>query len=194
MYRKGKGIKFLIFQICVITSLSVPSCFCLWSYGIFKLFRIPGIDSKESIPPAYVDWRAGTTTLFLLCSPYGMGLKTALLRPLPPIYRYLSMYCGYLIDKFPLSIIGINIFTVYCFTTRFLASIDCYTVKFQHWVLDYIGRNSLLGNSKKIAKFLMRTFTCRSTFLYAPKLLCRNIRRFSEQNSICPMALKRTVL
>jgi hypothetical protein len=28
----------------------------------------------------------------------------------------------------------------------------------------------LLGNRKKIAKFLMRTFTCRSTFLYAPNL------------------------
>ncbi len=37
-----------------------------------------------------------------------------------------------------------------------------------------IGRNSLLGNRKKIAKFLMRTFTCRSTFLYvagSPRLL-----------------------
>jgi hypothetical protein len=33
--------------------------------------------------------------------------------------------------------------------------------------LNAIGRNSLLGNRKKIAKFLMRTFTCRSTFLYA---------------------------
>jgi hypothetical protein len=32
--------------------------------------------------------------------------------------------------------------------------------------LNDIGRNSLLGNRKKIAKFLMRTFTCRSTFLY----------------------------
>ncbi len=31
-------------------------------------------------------------------------------------------------------------------------------------ILNDIGRNSLLG--KKIAKFLMRTFTCRSTFLY----------------------------
>jgi hypothetical protein len=30
-----------------------------------------------------------------------------------------------------------------------------------------IGRNCLLRNRKKIAKFLMRTFTCRSTFLYA---------------------------
>jgi hypothetical protein len=32
--------------------------------------------------------------------------------------------------------------------------------------LNDIGRNSLLVNRKKIAKFLMRTFTCRSTFLY----------------------------
>ncbi len=39
----------------------------------------------------------------LLCSPYGKGLKTALLCPLlPPICRYLSMYYCYLIDKFPL--------------------------------------------------------------------------------------------
>ncbi len=43
-------------------------------------------------------------------------------------------------------------------------------------ILNDIGRNSLLGNRKKIAKFLMRTFTCLSTFLYgtppqvAPKL------------------------
>jgi hypothetical protein len=36
--------------------------------GIFKLLRIQGIESKESIPPAYVAWRAGTTTLFLLGS------------------------------------------------------------------------------------------------------------------------------
>jgi hypothetical protein len=32
--------------------------------------------------------------------------------------------------------------------------------------LNDIGRNSSLGNRKKIAKFLMRTFACRSTFLY----------------------------
>jgi hypothetical protein len=36
--------------------------------GIFKLLRNPGINYKESIPPAYVAWRAGTTTLFLLGS------------------------------------------------------------------------------------------------------------------------------
>jgi hypothetical protein len=36
--------------------------------GILKLLRSPGIDSKESIPPAFVAWRAGTTTLFLLGS------------------------------------------------------------------------------------------------------------------------------
>jgi hypothetical protein len=33
-----------------------------------------------------------------------------------------------------------------------------------------IGRNCLLGNGKKIAKFLMRTFTYRSTFLYGHTL------------------------
>ncbi len=27
------------------------------------------MDSKESTPPAYVDWRAGTTTLFLYSVP-----------------------------------------------------------------------------------------------------------------------------
>jgi hypothetical protein len=35
---------------------------------IFKLLRCPGIDSKESIPPAYVAWRASATTLCLLGS------------------------------------------------------------------------------------------------------------------------------
>ncbi len=33
---------------------------------IFKRLWSPGIDSKEIIPPAYVAWRAGTITLFLL--------------------------------------------------------------------------------------------------------------------------------
>jgi hypothetical protein len=36
--------------------------------GIFKLLMSPGFDSKESIPPAYVAWRADTTILFLLDS------------------------------------------------------------------------------------------------------------------------------
>ncbi len=43
----------------------------LWNLtrgGIFKLLWRPGIDSMESIPPAYVAWRTGTTTLFLLGS------------------------------------------------------------------------------------------------------------------------------
>ncbi len=34
----------------------------------------------------------------------------------------------------------------------------------EFWMIS--GRNSLLGKRKKIAKFLMRTFTYRSTFLY----------------------------
>jgi hypothetical protein len=39
--------------------------------------------------------------------------------------------------------------------------------------LNDIGRNFLLGNRKKIAKFLMRTFACRSTFLYEPNSLVK---------------------
>ncbi len=35
---------------------------------IFNLLRDPRMDSKEPIPPAYVAWRAGTSTLFLLGS------------------------------------------------------------------------------------------------------------------------------
>jgi hypothetical protein len=31
---------------------------------IFKRLWSPGIDSKETIPPAYVAWRAGTINLF----------------------------------------------------------------------------------------------------------------------------------
>ncbi len=34
--------------------------------GIFKPLWSPGIDAKASIPPAYVAWRAGMITLFLL--------------------------------------------------------------------------------------------------------------------------------
>jgi hypothetical protein len=35
---------------------------------IFKRLRGPGIDSKESIPAAYVAWRAGAIIQFLLGS------------------------------------------------------------------------------------------------------------------------------
>ncbi len=38
------------------------------------------------------------------------------------------------------------------------------------WILNDISRNFLLGNRKKIAKFLMRTFTYRSTFLYGCRI------------------------
>jgi hypothetical protein len=33
---------------------------------IFKRLRSLGIDSKESIPPAYIAWRADTTTFFVV--------------------------------------------------------------------------------------------------------------------------------
>ncbi len=38
-------------------------------HNFFKLLRSPGfheIDFQKSIPPAYVAWRAGTLTLFLI--------------------------------------------------------------------------------------------------------------------------------
>ncbi len=38
---------------------------------------------------------------------------------------------------------------------------------FNSWILNDICRNFLLGSRKKIAKCSTRTFTCRSTFLYA---------------------------
>ena len=46
-------------------SVIVP---CKTRDGIFKLLKSPGIDSKKSIPPAYVAWRVGKITLFLLGS------------------------------------------------------------------------------------------------------------------------------
>jgi hypothetical protein len=39
---------------------------CSTRAGIFKPLWSPGIDAKASTPPAYVAWRAGTKTLFLL--------------------------------------------------------------------------------------------------------------------------------
>ncbi len=60
-----------------------------------------------------------------------------------------------------------------CVTTN-LPAPSCFCLYFfcfweevsMSWILNDICRNSLLGNRKKIAKFLKRTFTCRSTFLY----------------------------
>jgi hypothetical protein len=46
--------------LCTKLSVSVTRA------RILKLLRRPRLDSKESIPVAYVAWRAGTTTLFLL--------------------------------------------------------------------------------------------------------------------------------
>jgi hypothetical protein len=44
---------------------SMPACIHTRA-GIFKPLWSPGINAKASIPPAYVAWRAGTITLFLL--------------------------------------------------------------------------------------------------------------------------------
>ncbi len=48
-------------------------------------------------------------------------------------------------------------------------------------ILNDIGRISLLGNRKKIAKFLRRTFACRSTFLYATECPARKNLEHSFQ-------------
>jgi hypothetical protein len=49
---------------------SIPPAHVAWLSGaqIFKRLRSPGIDSKESIPPAHEAWRSGTRILFLLGS------------------------------------------------------------------------------------------------------------------------------
>ncbi len=46
----------------------IPCTRCGTRARIFKRLWSPGIDSKEWIPPAYVAWRAGMITLFLLGS------------------------------------------------------------------------------------------------------------------------------
>jgi hypothetical protein len=59
------------FQENLETDLALNgSIYCMRDFRahIFKLSRSAGIDFKELIPPAYVAWRAGTITLFLLGS------------------------------------------------------------------------------------------------------------------------------
>jgi hypothetical protein len=56
-----------------------------------------------------------------------------------------------------------SIKVIFVFLTLFLLILGR---SFPQLNLNGAGRNCLLGNGKKIAKFLMRTFTCRSTFLY----------------------------
>ncbi len=67
------------------------------------------------------------------------------------------------ISKFPMAICVTDLPAPSCFCLCFL----CFWGEVSmSWILNDIGRNSLLGNGKKLAKFLKRTFTCRSTFLY----------------------------
>jgi hypothetical protein len=51
--------------------------------------------------------------------------------------------------------------------------------------LNDIGRISLLGKRKKIAKFLMRTFTYRSTFLYDTEIMYE--RLWLENSTMDPI-------
>jgi hypothetical protein len=54
-----------VFVCQTVCYLLVTNVTQIW---YFKLLKSPGIDSKESVPPAYVAWRAGMATLFLLGS------------------------------------------------------------------------------------------------------------------------------
>jgi hypothetical protein len=47
----------------------------MYSARTFIRLRRPGIDSKESIPIAYVACRAGTKTLFVVCHFYSNAFK-----------------------------------------------------------------------------------------------------------------------
>ncbi len=51
-----------------------------------------------------------------------------------------------------------------CFCLR---SICFWREVYNSWIFNDIFRNPLTGNRKKVAKFLMKTFAWRSTFLYA---------------------------
>jgi hypothetical protein len=56
-------------------------------------------------------------------------------------------------------------------------------------ILNDIGRNSFLGNRKKIAKFLMSNFTCRSTFLYVCSIviIINSVLTFQVSTAKYPM-------
>ncbi len=56
-------------------------------------------------------------------------------------------------------------------------------------ILNGVDRNSLQGNRKKIAKFLMRTFACRSTFLYASDWMEWKPLNVLELNWMCAVMI-----
>jgi hypothetical protein len=64
---KGKGLELEGFEGKGSEREGVKGLFCVFiRAGIFKPLWSPRIDAKASIPPAYIAWRAGTITLFLL--------------------------------------------------------------------------------------------------------------------------------
>ncbi len=65
--KKVKGIFKILRSPGIDSKESIPSAYVACA-RIFRFLRSQRIDSKESIPPAYVARRAGTTTLFLLGS------------------------------------------------------------------------------------------------------------------------------
>ncbi len=97
-----------------------------------------------------------------------------------PSWTFLPFLCLLILYSLPYmyTLYNIHVFTptwtvqyvISCAVNIWLQLYTCFlTMRSKHAsskILNNIGRNSLLGNRKKIAKFLMRTFTCRSTLLY----------------------------
>ncbi len=53
-------------SLCCFNENTHPRLLCTEPVILNVYGGSPGIDSKELIPPAFVAWRAGTITLFLL--------------------------------------------------------------------------------------------------------------------------------
>jgi hypothetical protein len=87
----------------------------------FRLLKSPGIDSKESIPPVYVAWRAGTAICsYLVPSPIDC-LKIPAMYDNPIPTRFLAT-----IDCLKIPVLYDN-----PIPTRFLATIDCLKIPAQ---------------------------------------------------------------
>ncbi len=107
------------------------------------------------------------TPIFAVCLP-GPSWKFLPFLFLLILYSLPYMYTLHNVHVFTPT--GTVQYVISCAVNLWLQLHTCFlTMRSKHAsseILNDIGRNSLLGNRKKIAKFLMRTFTCRSTFLY----------------------------
>ncbi len=59
MYSIVYAKNFVLFEVRVLL-ITTEFVFKFWISGIFFILRSTGVDSKESIPPAYGAWRGGS--------------------------------------------------------------------------------------------------------------------------------------